>query len=225
MWNKINPWNTERRRLSWFCCFLLELYFNLSLVASANNFRKIKELPLLSLESYVEQTLKWTGFMEIYTPVPSWASHYRNSFTSIRPQYRRFPVRKLSLSKRGAKCKTFLVKMSSICMRILHENFHINGLALSLALKQRLRAIRKWPGQKVYHQSYFNSYVEPFIFHPWTWSWFLYLFVCIFFLPSLGAKYELIISRLVCSRKNPRIWKTYILMDCFDQSYSWHCNF
>ena len=91
VWNKINPWNTERRRLSWFCCFLLELYFNLSLVASANNFRKIKELPLLSLESYVEQTLKWTGFMEIYTPVPSWASHYRNSFTSIWPQYRRFP--------------------------------------------------------------------------------------------------------------------------------------
>ena len=92
-----------------------------------------------------------------------------------------FRVRKLSLSKRGAKCKTFLVKMSSICMRMLHENFHINGLALSLALKLRLRAIRKWPGQKVYHHSYFNSYAEPFIFHPWTWSWFLYLFVCIFF--------------------------------------------
>ena len=71
--------------------------------------------------------------------------------------------------------------MSSICMRILHENFHINGFALSLALKLRLRAIRKWPGQMVYHQSYFNSYVEPFRFYPWTWSWFLYLFVCIFF--------------------------------------------
>ena len=71
--------------------------------------------------------------------------------------------------------------MSSICVRILHENFHINGFAFSLALKLRLRAIRKWPGQKVYHQSYFNSYVEPFIFHPWTWSWFLYLFVCFFF--------------------------------------------
>ena len=75
VWNKINPWNTERRRLSWFCCFLLELNFNLSLVASANNFTKIKELPLLSLESFVKQTLKWTGFMEMYTPVPSWTSH------------------------------------------------------------------------------------------------------------------------------------------------------
>ena len=85
-------------------------------------------------------------------------------------------------------------------MRILHENFHINGFALSLALKLRLRAIRKWPGQKVYHQSYFNS---DFIPEPEA-DFFIYLFV-FFFLASLGAKYELIISRLVSGRKNPRI--------------------
>ena len=36
-----------------------------------------------------------------------------------------------------------LVKMSYICMRI-KEHFHINGFALSLALKQRLGATQKW---------------------------------------------------------------------------------
>ena len=42
-----------------------------------------------------------------------------------------------------AKCTTFLVKISFICMRINH--FHINAFALSLALKQRLRGTRKRP--------------------------------------------------------------------------------
>ena len=34
-------------------------------------------------------------------------------------------------------CKTFLVKMSFICIKI-NSHFHFNGFALSLALKQRL---------------------------------------------------------------------------------------
>ena len=34
--------------------------------------------------------------------------------------------------------------MSFICMRI-KNHFHINGVELSLALKQRLEATRKWP--------------------------------------------------------------------------------
>ena len=37
-----------------------------------------------------------------------------------------------------------LFKMSFICIRI-KKHFHINGFALSLALKQRLGATRKWP--------------------------------------------------------------------------------
>ena len=41
-----------------------------------------------------------------------------------------------------AKCETFLVK-SYICLRI-KNHFHVNGFALSLALKQRLRVTRKW---------------------------------------------------------------------------------
>ena len=42
-----------------------------------------------------------------------------------------------------AECKTFVVKMSFMCMKI-KNHFQTNGLALSLALKQRLEATRKW---------------------------------------------------------------------------------
>ena len=42
-----------------------------------------------------------------------------------------------------AKSKAFLVKMSFIFMGI-KTNFHINIVAVSLALKQRLEATRKW---------------------------------------------------------------------------------
>ena len=42
------------------------------------------------------------------------------------------------------ECKTFLVKMSFICMGI-RNHFLINSFARSLALKQRLGATRKWP--------------------------------------------------------------------------------
>ena len=42
------------------------------------------------------------------------------------------------------KCKIFVVKMSCICMRMKND-FHISGFSLSLALKQRLVATRKWP--------------------------------------------------------------------------------
>ena len=43
-----------------------------------------------------------------------------------------------------AKCTTFLVKMSFICMR-MKNHFHIKGWALNLVLKQRPGGTRKWP--------------------------------------------------------------------------------
>ena len=55
-----------------------------------------------------------------------------------------FPSSKNSHFQNEAKCKTFLVKMSLICMRIKYH-FHVSSFALSLALKQRLGATRKWP--------------------------------------------------------------------------------
>ena len=43
-----------------------------------------------------------------------------------------------------AKCTTFLVKMSFICMR-MKNHFHIKGWALNLVLIQRTRGTRKLP--------------------------------------------------------------------------------
>ena len=43
-----------------------------------------------------------------------------------------------------AKCTTFLVKMSFICMR-MKSHFHIKDWALNLLLIQRPRGTRKWP--------------------------------------------------------------------------------
>ena len=43
-----------------------------------------------------------------------------------------------------AKCTTFLVKMSFICMRI-KNHFHIKGWAPNLVLIQRPGGTRKWP--------------------------------------------------------------------------------
>ena len=51
----------------------------------------------------------------------------------------KLPSSKNSHFPNKAKCKTFLVKMSFICMRV-KTHFHINGFALSLALKLRLGA-------------------------------------------------------------------------------------
>ena len=43
-----------------------------------------------------------------------------------------------------ARCTTFLVKMSFICMR-MKNGFHIKGWAPTLVLKQRPGGTRKWP--------------------------------------------------------------------------------
>ena len=43
-----------------------------------------------------------------------------------------------------ARCTTFLLKMSFICMRV-NNDFHIKGWAPTLVLKQRPGGTRKWP--------------------------------------------------------------------------------
>ena len=53
-----------------------------------------------------------------------------------------FPSSKTSHFQNEAKYKSFLVKMSFNCMRI-KTDFHINGFALSVALKQSLGEPRK----------------------------------------------------------------------------------
>ena len=59
-------------------------------------------------------------------------------------QNRPFPSSKKSHFQNEAKCETFVVKMSFICI-IIKTHFHINGFALSLALKVRFFGTRKWP--------------------------------------------------------------------------------
>ena len=53
--------------------------------------------------------------------------------------YRPTPSSKNSYFQNEAKCKIFFVKMSYICMR------KKNSVAFSLGLKERLRAIWRWP--------------------------------------------------------------------------------
>ena len=56
---------------------------------------------------------------------------------------RPFPSSKKFRFQNEAKCETFVVKMSFICI-IIKDHFHINGFALSLALKVRFFGTRKW---------------------------------------------------------------------------------
>ena len=64
----------------------------------------------------------------------------------IRKPNRPFPSSKKSHFQTEAKCETFVVKMSFICI-IIENHFHINGFALSLVLKVRFFGTRKWPIQ------------------------------------------------------------------------------
>ena len=60
------------------------------------------------------------------------------------PSNRPFPSSKKFHFQNEAKCETFVVKMSFICI-IIKNHFHVNGFALSLALKVRFFETRKWP--------------------------------------------------------------------------------
>ena len=60
------------------------------------------------------------------------------------PFNRPFPSSKKSHFQNEAKCETFVVKMSFICITT-KNHFHINGFALSLALKVRFFGTQKWP--------------------------------------------------------------------------------
>ena len=55
-----------------------------------------------------------------------------------------FPSYKNTHFQNEAKCKTSLVKMSSMCMRIKIIFILINRFTLSLALKQRFGVTQKW---------------------------------------------------------------------------------
>ena len=68
----------------------------------------------------------------------------RRCLSSLFNANRPLPSSKKSHFQNEAKCETFVVKMSFICI-IIKTHFHINGFALSLALKVRFFGTRKWP--------------------------------------------------------------------------------
>ena len=60
-----------------------------------------------------------------------------NNSCTIQKLNKPIPSFKNSPVQNTAKSKTFVVKRSFVCIRIKKTQFHINGFALSLALKQR----------------------------------------------------------------------------------------
>ena len=60
---------------------------------------------------------------------------------------RALPSSKNSRFQNEARCTTFLVKISFICMRMKND-FHIKGWAPILVLKQKPGGTRKWPIRK-----------------------------------------------------------------------------
>ena len=70
-----------------------------------------------------------------------------------------------------AKSKTFLVKMSFICMMIKnHLHIKWNGFVLNFAMKQRLGATRKWPIKVC-----IVEYAHGFTFHNAFWCMWQHL--------------------------------------------------
>ena len=87
----------------------------------------------------------------IRTPLPQILNPPQGWGLTMRLQNRPFLSSKNSHFQNEAKCETFVVKMSFICI-IIKNHFHINGFALSLALKVRFFGTRKWPirGPRLY---------------------------------------------------------------------------
>ena len=69
---------------------------------------------------------------------------YSPIFTSPEATNRPFPSSKKFHFQNEAKCETFVVEMSFICI-IIKTHFHNKGFALSLVLKVKLFGTRKWP--------------------------------------------------------------------------------
>ena len=81
------------------------------------------------------------GLWQIKARFPSVNSNPCSEFFSFN---RPFPSSKKFHFQNEAKCETFVVEMSVICI-IIKTRFHNKGFALSLVLKVKLFGTRKWP--------------------------------------------------------------------------------
>ena len=89
---------------------------------------------------------------------------------TVRPWLNRpFPSSKNSHIQNEAKCKTFQVKMSFICMRI---KIIFISMALTSLGNTRLKATRKWPNGKHSYGRKFYFYIKAKAFslsgHTWA---------------------------------------------------------
>jgi len=85
----------------------------------------------------------------------------RNAVTKF--ANRPLPSSKKPHCQNEARCTTFLVKMSFICMRMKND-FHIKGWAPTLVLKQRPGRTRKWSIDNAFcyrHQSFPTDWLAP----------------------------------------------------------------
>ena len=90
-------------------------------------------------------------------------------YEQLRPWlYRPFPSSKNSHIQNEAKCKTFQVKMSFICMR----KIIFISMALTSLWNTRLKATRKWPnGKHSYGRKfYFGIKAKVFLLSGHTWA-------------------------------------------------------
>ena len=123
------------------------------LVQSSNGIRDLHSAGL--------RCIYWAWFIVLLSIIPfimtqlqslskndHWASifFYMQLFTSLlHVQLNRpLPSFKNPHFQNEARCTTFLVKMSFICMRMKND-FHIKGWAPTLVLKERPGGTRKWP--------------------------------------------------------------------------------
>ena len=101
------------------------------------HLRQNKPFTLLYL-GYAQITRCWDFIGQYHQKLRAVTCVAKNCFN------RTLPSSKNPHFQNEARCTTFLVKMSFICMRMKND-FHIKGWAPTLVSKQRPGETRKWP--------------------------------------------------------------------------------
>ena len=105
---------------------------------SRHMFPRLPEVPHLHVNRPLELLSQYGLFLFVIIDL--------HSGDTNRP----FPSSKKPHFQNEAQCETFVVKINFICI-IIENHFHINGFALSLALKVRFFGTRKWPITRDYY--------------------------------------------------------------------------
>ena len=121
-----------------------------SLVFTSFTKRKISQFHVVVMQrrqinvpkSVVHVRSFWFCLLNLLLFGRSCCRRRRRCLSSLFNANRPFPSSKKSHFQNEAKCETFVVKMSFICI-IIKTHFHINGFALSLALKVRFFGTRE----------------------------------------------------------------------------------